>query len=120
VIRARENKTELTGVMDGVSGEVVWKTVKTRSGREGEIRASRAEKAKGDFGVGKKAVSEVIGEVGVSRREQRDEVAFLASLLPSLQGWFCEFVGAQIAQATAARENTLCTLTRSHCPNEDR
>ncbi len=43
------------------------------------------------------------------RRRRWD--GFCLSLLPSLQGWICGFVGAQTSQATAARESTLGTLT---------
>jgi hypothetical protein len=54
--------------MKRVDGKVVGNTVKARPGREeGGIRAPRAEKLKGDFGVGKKAVPEVVGEVGMER-----------------------------------------------------
>jgi hypothetical protein len=59
-----------------LNGVVVWKTVKAKPGTEGGIRAPRVEKVKGGFGVGKKAVPEIIREVGVSGREQRDEVVF--------------------------------------------
>jgi hypothetical protein len=44
--------------------------------RDQGAKPGRAEKVKDDFGAGKKAVPEVIGEVGVNGREQRDEVVF--------------------------------------------
>ncbi len=56
VVGTGESEAELAGGMKWVGGEVVWKAVKTRPGREGRIRAPRAERVEGDFGVGKKAV----------------------------------------------------------------
>ncbi len=47
-----------------MAGEM--KGVKARAGRDGMIRAIRMEKVEGDFGMGKKAVPEVVGEVRVS------------------------------------------------------
>ncbi len=43
-------------------------------------------------------------------------MVFACPYCPLCRGWICGFVGAQTSQATAARESTLCTLTRSHCP----
>jgi hypothetical protein len=62
--------------MKGVGGEVIGEAVKARPDRDGRIRAPGTEKVKGNFGVGKKAVPEVVGEVGVGGGEQGDEVIF--------------------------------------------
>jgi hypothetical protein len=48
--------------------------MKVRPGREGRIRAPRVEKVENNFGLKKKAVPEVVGEVRVDGREQSDEV----------------------------------------------
>ncbi len=57
MVRAGEGEAKLPG------GIMQW--VKARPGKDGRIRVARAEKVKGGFGVGKKTVPEVVGEVGV-------------------------------------------------------
>ncbi len=53
VVGAVKRKTKLAGgMMKGVGGEVVGKTVQTRPGREGRVGASRAHEVKGKFSVG--------------------------------------------------------------------
>ena len=52
VVGAVERKTKLAGGMNGVGGEVVGKTVKTRPSREGRVGAPRAHNIKGKFSVG--------------------------------------------------------------------
>jgi hypothetical protein len=87
--------------------------MKARPGREGGIGAPRTHDVEGDFGIGEESFPEVVREV-VGGGEDRDEVVCL-SVLPSLQGLICGFVGAQTSQATVARDSTLGTLTKSHC-----
>jgi hypothetical protein len=65
MVGAREGKIELAWEMKWVGGEVVEEAVKALPGREGRIRAPRAEQVEGDFSVGKEAVPEVVGEVRV-------------------------------------------------------
>ena len=76
VVGAVKRKTKLAGVMMGVGGEVVGKTVQTRPGREGGIGAPRSHDVEGEFGVGKKAVPKVIRKVRVGGSEGRDEMGF--------------------------------------------
>jgi hypothetical protein len=47
VVGAVESKTELTGGMDGVGGEVVGKVVEARPSRERGVGAARAHDTKG-------------------------------------------------------------------------
>ncbi len=107
VVGAVKGKTKLAGVVERVSGEVVGKMVESRPSRERGLGAPGAHEVKGEFGVGEKAVPEVSREVGVGGGD-----FCWSSLTTSLQGWTCEFVGAQVAQATAARENTPGTTMR--------
>jgi hypothetical protein len=76
VVGAVEGKTELTGGMDGVGGEVVGKVVKARPSRDRGVGAPRAHDIKGEFGVREKAVPEVSREVGMSGGEDGDKVVF--------------------------------------------
>ncbi len=66
VVGTVERQTELAGGMEWVGGKVVGEAVKTRPGREGRIRAPWAHDIEDEFGMGKKAVPEVIWEFGVS------------------------------------------------------
>ena len=74
VVGAVERKTKLAGGMNGVGGEVVGKTAKTRPSREGRVGAPRAHNVEGKFSVGKEAVPQVSGKVGVGGSEGGDKV----------------------------------------------
>ena len=76
VVGAVEGKTQLAGGMDGVGVEVVGETVQTRPGGEGGVGAPGSHGVKGEFSVGKKAVPQVSGKVGMGGSEGRDEVIF--------------------------------------------
>ncbi len=76
VVGAVKRETQLAGGVKGVGGEVIGKMVKARPGREGGIRAPRSHDVEGEFGVEKKAVPKVRGEVRVGGSESRDEVVF--------------------------------------------
>ncbi len=68
MVRAGVGEAELAGGMKWVGDEVIGEAVEARPGREGKIRPPRAENVWGNLGVGKKAVPEVVGEVGVGGR----------------------------------------------------
>ena len=74
VVGAVERKTKLAGGMKGVGGEVVGKTAKTRPSREGRVGAPRAHNIKGKFSVGKEAVPQISGKVGMGGSEGGDKV----------------------------------------------
>jgi hypothetical protein len=74
VVGAVERKTKLAGGVDGVGGEVVGKTAETRPGREGRIGAPRAHNVEGQFSVGKEAVPQVSGKVGMGGSEGGDKM----------------------------------------------
>ena len=74
VVGAVKRKTKLAGGMNGVGGEVVGKTVKTRPSREGRVGAPRAHNVEGKFSVGKEAVPQVSGKVGMGGSEGGDKV----------------------------------------------
>jgi hypothetical protein len=57
-----------------MGGEVKREMVEARPVREGGIGAPRAHDIEGEFGVGEKAISEVIREVGVSGSKGGDKV----------------------------------------------
>ena len=76
VVGAIERKTKLAGGMNGVGGEVVGKTAKTRPSREGRVGAPRAHNVEGKFSVGKEAVPQVSGKVGMGGSEGGDKVVF--------------------------------------------
>ena len=57
-----------------MGGEVVRETVQTRPGREGRVGAPRAHDVEGKFSVGKKAVPQVSGKVGMGGSEGGDKV----------------------------------------------
>ncbi len=60
-----------------MGGKVMWEAVKTRPGREGRIGAPWAHGIiEGEFGMGKEAVPEIVGEVGVGESKSGDEVVF--------------------------------------------
>jgi hypothetical protein len=83
--RGRRSETELlAGGMKWVGGEVIGEAVKAQPGKEERIRAPRAEMVDGNLGVGKKAVPEVVGEVGVDGRQQSDEVVLAVLIHCSL------------------------------------
>ena len=69
---------KLAGGVKWVGGKVIREAVKTRPGREGRIRAPWAHAIKGEFGMGKEVVSEVIiiRDFGVGGGESGDEVVF--------------------------------------------
>jgi hypothetical protein len=87
--------------------------VEASPSREGGIGAPSTHDVKGDFGIGEELVPEVVREIRVGGGEDRDEVIFACPYCVFCR--VCVFVGAQTSQATAARESTLGTLTRSHC-----
>ena len=74
VVGAVKRKTKLAGGVKGVGGEVVGKTVKTRPSREGRVGAPRAHNVEGKFSVGKEAVPQVSGKVGMGGSEGGDKV----------------------------------------------
>jgi hypothetical protein len=74
VVGAVEGKTQLAGGMDGVGVEVVRETVQTRPGGEGGVGAPGSHDVKGEFGVGKEAVPQVSGKVGMGGSEGGDKV----------------------------------------------
>jgi hypothetical protein len=76
VVGAVERKTKLAGGMNGVGGEVVGKTAKTRPSREGRVGAPRAHNVEGKFGVGKEAVPQVSGKVGMGGSEGGEKMVF--------------------------------------------
>ena len=76
VVGAIERKTKLAGGMNGVGGEVVGKTAKTRPSREGRVGAPRAHNVEGKFGVGKEAVPQVSGKVGMGGSEGGEKMVF--------------------------------------------
>ena len=57
-----------------MGGEVVRKTVQTRPGREGRVGAPRAHNVEGQFSVGKEAVPQVSGKVGMGGGEGGDKM----------------------------------------------
>ncbi len=61
--RRRQDRVDRGSEVGG--GEVVGEAVEARPGREGRIRA---EKVEVNLGVGKKAIPEIVGEVGVGER----------------------------------------------------
>ena len=67
---------ELPGGMDRVGVEVVRETVQTRPGGEGGVGAPGSHGVKGEFSVGKKAVPEISGEVGMGGGEGGEEMVF--------------------------------------------
>ena len=76
VVGAVEGKTQLAGGMDGVGVEVVGETVQTRPGGEGGVGAPGSHGVKGEFSVGKKAVPEISGEVGMGGGEGGEKMVF--------------------------------------------
>ena len=78
VVGAIELKTnKLAGGMNGVGGEVVGKTAKTRPSREGRVGAPRAHNhVEGKFSVGKEAAPQVSGKVGMGGSEGGEKMVF--------------------------------------------
>ncbi len=65
--------------------------MKVKTGREGGIGAPRPHDVKGYFGIGENSVPEVVREVRVGGREDRDNLILpvLTALSAGLDLWVC-------------------------------
>jgi hypothetical protein len=65
--------------------------VEARPGREGGIGAPRTHDVEGDFGIGEELVPEVVREIWVGAKQDRDKVILpvLTALSAGLDLWVC-------------------------------
>ena len=76
MVGAIKRKTKLAGRVKGVGGKIERKAVQARPSREGRVGAPRAHNVEGKFSVGKEAVPQVSGKVGMGGSEGGEKMVF--------------------------------------------